>query len=62
VKPILLGADEAKGHLFPTVSAYRDGNMIVANFGADLVAKPFLYDLSQLEVVDERVVNREFWK
>jgi hypothetical protein len=52
VKPILLGAEDAKANLYPIVT---DGNRITVvefNFGTDLAAKPFKYSLFQLHMVD----------
>ena len=52
MKPIPLGADDAKANLYPTMSAYNSGTEVEFNFGADLAAKPFKYKLSQLDVMD----------
>jgi hypothetical protein len=52
VKPILLGSEDAKENLYPTVTAYDLDVQVDFNFGADLAAKPFKYELSQLDVVD----------
>jgi hypothetical protein len=52
VKPILLGADDAKANLYPMVGARDASTHVQFNFGADLAAEPFKYDLSHLEDVD----------
>jgi hypothetical protein len=52
VKPILLGSDDAKGKLYPIVSASGSSIAVEFNFGSDLAAKPFKYALSHLSMVD----------
>jgi hypothetical protein len=51
-KPILLGPSNAEACMYPIVSAYDPGTEVVFNFGADLVAKPFRYELAHLAVID----------
>jgi hypothetical protein len=38
--------------LYPTVSSDSIGDVVELNFGADLTAKPFCFNLSNLKLVD----------
>jgi hypothetical protein len=51
VKPILLGAEDAKANLYPMVSDGHSGTVVEFNFGSDLAAKPFRYSLFQLNMM-----------
>jgi hypothetical protein len=43
---------DVKGDLYPTVTAASMSDVVEANFGADLEANPFKFDLACLRVID----------